>query len=237
MELKKLSAKGSVGSVIDDKAVALRVRYKGTGTVTSVVVTAGTSVVLTSSDGGAETFAFATYTTMGTLADKINASSYWKCKLLDCLRTDLTSSSAILNNAGVTIDSLGNYDLLLDTSVCLDSASAHVFTYRVTFDRNFDKSGIQPQHRVRLQEIFYNIDVSGAAANGVRIYEWDASKKTETQVYRNTSVDATDTTKNFAGGNGTLDSDFGNDLIVRIVDATSITNATANVLQVTYIAE
>lgn len=222
-------------TVVDDTAVAMRLKYIGTGTVTSVTVDVSTDIVLISSDGSTETFLFSSYTTMGAMVDAINASNYWKIKILDALRTDKIDDCLV--DGVVTISSTGVYDFLSDTSACKDTDDDNVYTYRVTYDRGFDKSGLLNGHRVRLQEFVYNVDVSAAQANGVRVYEWDSKKKTETQIYRTVSVDATSTTINWADGRGMIDAEFGNDLIVRVVDGTSITDADGNLLQVTYIKE
>jgi len=222
-------------TVVDDTPVAMRLKYIGSGTVTSVVVTTATDVVLVTSDGETETFAFATYTSVGALVDAINASNYWKVKLLDALRTDKIADCLV--DGAITISSTGVYDVLVDTSTCLDSDAAHVMTYRVTYDRGFGKSALLNGHRVRLQEFVYNVNVNAASANGVRVYEWDSKKKTETQIFRRASVDATETEINFADGRGMIDAEFGNDLIIRIADATSITDAAANFLQVSYIKD
>jgi len=224
-------------TVVDDTPVAIRLKYIGTGTITSVVLTTAVDLELITSDGGTETFAFATYTNMGLLVDKINAGGYWEALLLDALRTDDTENSDFVENLTMTASSEGFYDCLVNTDTAQDSSDSFVYTYRCTMDRN--PGGTKPKsgHRVRLSEVIYNVNVSAAEAKGFRIYEWDNVKKTETVVYQVASVDAVKTTVNFAAGNSTIDAGFGNDLIVRIIDATSITDDTANFLNVSYTRE
>lgn len=218
-------------TVVDDTPVAIRLKYKGTGTVTTVTVDTDQDITLITSDGGTEEFLLATYTTMGTLVDAINASAYWEVKLLDALRADSTGSSPFVDDADVTISSDGYYDSLIDTSV------SKAMTYRVTNDRGVDTKKPEGAHRVRLREVVYNLDINAASANGFRIYEWDKSAKTETQKYRKASVDATETTVNFASGRGYVDAGFGNDLIVRIIDGTSLTDAAGNFLECVFVRE
>ena len=230
-ELRNLNASSQARTVIDDTAVAFRLKYIGTGTVTTVTVDTNQDITLTTSDGGAEEFLLATYTTMGTLVDAINGSAYWECVLLDALRADSTASSVFVDDADVTISSKGYYDALIDTSV------AKAMTYRVTYDRYPDTEKPSGSHRVKLQEIVYNLDINAASANGFRVYEWDALDKTETQIYRLASVDATETTVNFASGEGYITAGDGNDLIVRVIDATSLTDAAGNFLSCVFTRE
>lgn len=223
--------KSLCGTVVDDTPIAIRIHYKGTGTITSVTTTAATSIVMITSDGGTETFAFATYTTVGALADAINASAYWECKVLDGLRADATANKFI--DGAITAGVVGSYtyyDVLSDTDA-LDS-----YSFRMTTSRDVGVS-TAGGHKIKFIEAEYNVNISAATANGIRIYEWDPVAKSETQIFRKASVDATKTTVNIASGNSTLDaSKPGNDLIFRVTDS-AITDAGANYLDVSYIVE
>lgn len=235
--VKQGNARNVAATVVDNTPVAIRLKYLGTGTVTSVVLTTAVDLEMITSDGGTETFVFATYTTMGTLVDAINASTYWEAVLLDALRTDQTDNSDFTEDLTLSISSAGFYDCLIDTSVAQNAGGDFIYTYRCTMDRDPDSLKPKGSHRVRLSEFIYNVNVNGAEAKGVQVIEWDAANKTETVVYQIASVDATKTTVNFASGEKTLDAGFGNDLIVRIKDTTSITDATSNYLQVSYTRE
>ena len=224
-------------TVLDDGAVAIRLKYIGTGTVTSVTMTKATNIVLVTSDGLTDTYTFATYSNMGLLADAINADGIFEAKILDALRTDETVNSDFLSNTAITVSADGYYNLYTDTSVALASNNDHIYTYRCAYDRGVNTGLLNTGHRVRLSEVLYNLDINAASAGGFAIYEWDAAAKTETLVYTRASVDITNTTINFAAGNSTLDAGFGNDLIVRVKNATSITNADANFLNVSYTRE
>lgn len=237
LQVKQLIAQNASEIVVDDTPVIIRLKYKGAGTVTSVTVDTDQDITLVTSDGGTEAFLFATYTTIGALADAINESVYWEALVLDALRADLTAASSFVDDATVAISSTGFYDCLADTSTAKDVDSNFAYTIRCTMDRNPDSQKPQSGHRVRLSEALYNVNVNAALAKGFRIYEYDAVTRVESIVYQKASVDATATTVNFASGNKTLDAGFGNDLIVRVVDGTSITDAAANFLNCSYTRE
>lgn len=236
IQVRQGLAQNVAATIVDNGPVAIRLKYTGSGTITSVIVTTATNLVLTTSDGGAETFTFATYSNMGLLVDAINASNYWEALLLDAIRTDETTNSDFVTGTK-TVSSAGFYDLTIDTNVAQDTDNEYIYTYRCAFERNPGSQKPKGSHRVRLSEIIYNLNVNAAEAGGVRIYEWDNVAKTETLIYQRASVDATQTTVNFASGQKTLDAGFGNDLIVRLRDATSITDDGANFMTVSYTRE
>lgn len=228
-QLNAANAKWVCGNIIDDTPVALRLKYKGTGTVTSVTVTTGTNIVAITSDGGTDTYKFSDYTTFGTLVDAINADGIFEAKILDGLRAD--ASVSVLVDGAITISAKGYYDVKVDTS------AQKTFTYRATFDREVGNDKWIKGHRVKLAEVLYNVNINAAAAQGFRIYEWDAEGKTETLIYTRASVDATNTTINFAAGNGFITAGVGNDLVVRVIDGTSVSDTSANFMDVSYVAE
>jgi len=231
VQVKQALAKTVCGTVVNDTPVAIRMKYIGTGSVTSVATTTATQFVLTTSDGGAETFAFATYTTMGALAEAINNSAYWDARVVDALRADLTADSPFVDNASLTVTADGYYDALVDTSVTKN------MTYRCAYNRGVNWSEQKPTgaHRVHLQSVVYKADIFSATANEFRIYEYNPTTLAETQVYQAASVDNTETTVNFANGEGKITSGWNNDLIVRILDDTSL--ADGGYMYSTYIAE
>lgn len=206
-----------VEQVIADTPVAIRLKYTGTGTITSVVVTNTTSVVLTTSDATL-TFLFSAYATLGALVDAINAYSYWDAKILDGLRADSTQDSS-LKSATVAISN-GYYDLVVDTS------TAKTLTYRVTGSREVSANRSKG-HRVALIGASYYATLGAAALGGFRVYEWDPIKKTETLKYQRLSVSATTTDVTFASGNAKMGAGWGNDLIVRLIDGSSLSDTNA----------
>jgi hypothetical protein len=226
---RELLSGSKAAMIVYNEPVALRLKYKGTGTVTSVTVTTGTNIVLVTSDGGTDTYAFATFTTMGNLEDAINSDGIFEAKVLDALRQDLTSGSPLVDGAK-TITTDGYYDLCVDTNVTFS------LTYRCAYDRNVKKEAPVYNHRVKLNEFIYYATLGNASANDVQVWEYDREHNTETQVYQATSVSATVTTTRFANGKGNICSGNGNDLIVRLIDNTSLADSGA-FLQVNYTRE
>lgn len=217
LEIRKLLAKGVVLQVSSDQSVALRLKYKGTGTVTSVTVVTATAVTIITSDGGTDAYDFATYTTMGALADKINADGVFECKVLDVLRSAASDNNILAAALTATnaVDEAGNavFDLYTDSSaffqygVCL---SAH---------RGF---GLPKGHRVTLSAITYVANVGTAAADSVQI--WKRKDGVETQIFGQLSVDTDETTITFAvaGGVKGITSAEDEELIVIVKDAASL---------------
>jgi len=178
--IRKNLASGVVLQVGSDEAVAIRLRYIGSGTVTSVTVTTATNIVMVTSDGGTDTYAFATYTTVGALVDAINADGIFEAKVLDALRSQATDGSEFVTGAitaGTDENGVVVWDVLNDSSVLLElgvTLSPH---------RNFD---FPKGHRVHLQQLVYSVNMGTAAADSVQIYRRRGA--TETQVFGALSV-------------------------------------------------
>lgn len=217
---------GHIGQVTSDVPVAIRMRAKtAAGAVTSVTVTTATNIVSVTASGGTETWAFATYTTIGKLADAINASAYWECKILDALRSDASTSTLV--DGAITasvVDGVTYYDVKVDTS------TAFSFSYRLTYDRSVGEDKPVASHRVHLQEIQYNVNVGTAAMDNFQIFKIDGT--VETQIWKGLNVDATATTVNWASGEGKITAAEGCDLLVRIKDAAALADAAGNYLTV-----
>lgn len=214
-----------------DTPVAIRMRYIGTGTITSVTTTTATNIVMVTSDGGTDTYAFATYTTVGSLVDAINADGIFEARVLDTLRSKATASQFV-TGAITSTDSVGGkaiYDVLVDTS------AAQYLAARLSYSREFNVD--RKTHRVHLQEAKYYATLGAAAANKFQIYRISASGTTETVVHQALSVSATATTFSLASGMGRLSSVEGGEIVVMLSDATSIADAAANFLYVSGIAE
>jgi len=232
------AAEPTVGRVVDDGPIALRIKDVAGGSSTPTVVVSDTSstITVTDSDGNATAIdlSAAAYDTMGEVVDKINAAAGFECKLLDALRSD--ASNDVLVNGAVTA-AVVDGESVFDIKVTTDAADA--ITYRVTYDRGVSLNRPKGAHRVKLTKFTYNADVSAAEAGAIRIYKWNAHDKTETLIWQATSVDgagsgANDTSHTFANG---LCPGEGNDLIVRVMDTTSITDNAANFLQCEYTRE
>ena len=234
VQVKQALAKSVCGTVVNDTPVAIRIKYIGTGSVTTVTVDTDQDITLVSSEAGVATteeYTRIAYTTMGAMADAINNSQYWDARVVDALRADLTTGSPFVDNASVTISADGYYDALVDTSVTFN------MTYRCAYDRGVNWAEQKPTgaHRVHLQSVVYRADIAQATANEFRIYEYNPTTLAETQVYQAASVDDVETTVNFANGEGKITSGWNNELIVRILDQTSL--ADGGYMYCTYIAE
>jgi len=232
------AAEPTAGRVVDDGPIGIRIKDVAGGTSTPTVAFSSTSSVLTIVDSDATSTAIdlsaAAYNTIGEVVDKINSTAGFECKLLDALRSD--ASDNVFVDGSVTAATVEG-ELVFDCKMTTDATDS--LTYRVTYDRGVALNRPKGSHRVILTRFTYNADVSAAEAGAVRIYKWDAANKTETLVWQATSVDgagsgANDTTHTFASG---LSAGEGNDLIVRIMDSTSITDNAANFLQCEYTRE
>lgn len=223
-------AEGVVRQHEDDESIALRLRYVGTGTVTSVTVDTATDFEVITSDGGTDTYAFATYTTVGSLADAINADGIFEVVVLDALRSDSTGSSAFVNGAitsGTDENGVVVWDVLSDTSA-VDYATVTLSPKSPNFD-------MPKGRRVHVQEISYNQNVSAAEQGAVRIYRRRGA--TETLIFAHVSVDATVTTINFASGEGKITGKPDDEFIFRVLDTTSITDDAANYIRIVGVYE
>lgn len=232
IQARKAASRGIVRQIGTDDPVAVRIEYVGPGTVNSVTVNqSGDTIDLDDTDGGTVNIDASASQDLGNVVDDINAENNWNAKLLDALRSQSAQDTLVDGavSSSTTLDDEVVYDLSTDTS------AMQKFTARLTFDRGFEREQLKDDHRVKLQEVFYNIDVGAAAANNVKIYEVDDGN--EVEIFSAASVDNTDTTINFAGGNGDITARDGNDIVVQIEDGTSIADNASNVLRLTGILE
>lgn len=212
-------AQGVVVNTTTDTPIAIRLRYVGTGTVTSVTTTTATNIVMVTSDGGTDTYAFATYTTVGSLVDAINADGIFEAKVLDSLRSYATASQFVTGaiTAGTDANGVVVWDVKVDTSAALYMASC------LSAHRDWDR----PSRRVKLQEFLYAVNMGTAAADSAQI--WLRRGTTETQVAGYLSVDTTETTINWASGNGYIGGEQPDDeYIVLVKDAAALADAAGN---------
>lgn len=232
LEMRALTAQTTGLKYAEDEPVALRITHTDTCAITSVTVTTATNIVLIDADG-TETLAFATYDTLGELSDAINATDNWSCKVLDGLRTTITTASNLVAGAlsASTLYGESGYSVMLDTT------TTFTFPIRCTYDRTAGSIIPSVGHRVKLVSFEYVLDVGTAAANMVKIYEWDPVLKTETQIWQAASVDSTSAVTSEDFSKAPITAKEGNDLIVLVTDAASITNAGTNYIQALYTRE
>lgn len=221
-------ASGVTLQVGTDTPVAIRLKKKSAGTVTSVTTTTATNIVMITSDGGTDTYAFATYTTVGALVDKINDDGIFEAKVLDCLRSQASASKFVDGAISSSTDENGVviWDVLNDTSatfelgICLSPA------------RNFNAV---KGHRVHLQQVVYSVNMGTAAADSFQIYKRKGT--TETKVLGALSVDTTETTLNLASGYGKISAGPDEEIFVRVKDAATLADAAGNFVRVIGIVE
>lgn len=228
LETRQIARRGIINQVSDDTPVAIRLKYIGTGTITSVTVTTATNIVIITSDGGTDTYTFATYDTVGEVADAIDGDTIFESRVLDALRSD-ASASTLVDGAITSGTGDGNgatyYDVLDDTS------ASDRLSVCLTPDRNTPSAGAAVKqmstHRVHLQDITYNVTLGGGAdTNSLRIYDRNyASGNTETRIWQMTATSGSSTTKTWASGEAKLTAKEGHELIVKILDATSVTGS------------
>ena len=231
LQVRQLAGGGQVHQVRTNSPVVIRLRYVGTGTVTSITTTTATNIVAITSDGGTDTYAFATYTTVGALVDAINADGIFEAIVLDGLRADATATQFVAGAITLSTSEEGYsiWDVLADTSACLYFAACLRPNGRL-----FEK--VARGHRVRVQEIEYGINMATAAAASALLYQ-RTLVGTETIVLSMLSVDTTITTENWASGNGEIAGADGASFIFKVLDAAALADAATNYLQIAGIVE
>jgi hypothetical protein len=225
LKTRKLLARGETITKRTDTGVALRLRYIGTGTVTSITVTTATNIVMITSDGGTDTYAFATYTTVGALADAINTDKIFECVVLDTLRSYATASQFVDGaiTASSTLDGELVWDVKTDTDACYYIAVCLDPKYR-----EFDRPG--SGHRVSLIGYEYSTNFNAAGANCEQV--WIRRGAVEEQKIGRLSVDTTLTSRTFGSGNSKLTAPDDAQIIVLVKDAaTTWSNATSDYVQ------
>lgn len=241
LKTKVLSAQEMSGRTNDDKSLALEIVHISTNATPTVTLVSDTGITLADAGYTTGSLAFSTYTNLGLLVDVINQSHglYWNARIIDGLRSTSTASSVLIPNSAITAVTRGGetiYEVFMDQSV------NDTMFYRVAADRGVlrtDGGDLRTtipagSHRVKINGITYRANISGATANGLRVYEYDPVNVTETQLYQWTTVDNTETTIDLT--DFPITSGWGRELVVMLNDS-AITDATTNFLQVDYVRE
>ncbi len=231
---------GSAGN----RPVPIRMRYVGSGKVTSVTTAAGTLVTVSAESTGTvtKTYTFASDSpTIRTLIANINADGLFQAKVLDALLSDVTPSLFVTGAIASTTDSNGvvSWDLTVDPNVQL-AAGLYGITTCLTGNREWDTNWFNAEkvgsHRAVLQELDYYASLGGAADNLVRIYiRRGTSGQTETQKFGALSVSGTLTNITFASGVGMLSGKDGDEIVCRVQDGTSISDTALFIRAVGYL--
>jgi len=219
LKIRNLGTRGVVTSLTADKPVAITMRYIGTGTVTSVTTVTAVSVEVVTSDGGTDTYDFATYATIGAIVDQINVDGVFEAKALDILRSAASAGNLLAEVSTATTDERGNivYNVHVDTSAFFQLGAC------LTVDRGF---GGPKGHRVHLNSFVYRAAVTtGVALDNLQI--WKRKNGVETKIASMLNVHDTVTTVTFASGYGKITADEDGDIIVLVKDATGLSDAAA----------
>lgn len=237
---KELKARTLTGITTDDKSLAIEIVYiKSSNPV--VTLASATGLTLADDDYTTGSLAFSTYTNLGLLVDEINQNHnlYFQARIIDGLRSTLTASSVLIPDSAITATERNGEDIY---EIFMDQSVNDSMFYRVSLDRGvlrtddaFLRTTVpQEGHRVKINGIRYQVNISGATANGLRIYEYNPVGDVETQILEWTSVDNTSTEIDLS--DFPITADYGNDLIVMFNDS-AISDATTNFLQVEYVRE
>lgn len=236
---RSYAAETMTGRNVQDSIVALEIVPISAASTRSVTLTSNTNLVLINA-GVTLTCTFGSNSgTLGALVDRINTSPHFQARIIDGLRSTVTTSSVLIPNSAIT-SSVVNGETVY--KVLMDSSVNDTYFYRVAMDRgvfNNDKGIVKTtlplgSHRVKLLGIKYRINLSGATINGVKIYEYDPVALTETLIYTVPSVDDTETTLDFT--DFPLTAINGNELIVTVSDS-AVTDTLTNFLEVNYVRE
>lgn len=219
---RKANAKGVVVSHGTDEPIAMRLRYIGSGTVTSVTVDPGTDIEMVTSDGGTDTYLFATYVTYAALAAAIKADGIFEVKVLDTLLSANPDDDMVTGaiTAGTDANGVVVWDANVDTSASLEIAAC------LSAHRDFDT----PKRIVTLKEIVYSVNMNAAAADSMQVYLRRGA--TETKLIGRLSVDDTETSIDFASGEGSITGNQDDEFIVRVKDAGTLADAGGNYVSI-----
>jgi len=240
VQIRKALASGKVVQRADDASISIRVRYIGTAGTPSVILTTASKIAMTDATATVD-YAWASYATMGALADALNASGLWEAKLLDCLRADITTSR-FKSNTTVTAGTDENYVtvwvLLVDNTVLTSPGHFMVASVCLSPYFNFDAPD---GHRVHIQQLDYCQNVTGGA-EAAAVTLWKRKNNgTEVKMLAQTSVDstgaATVTSITWASGEGMISGGENEEFIFRVQDDTGLTADADNLVRIVGILE
>jgi len=222
-QLNKAIAKAIGGRVVADGSVKLRIRCVGypesSAHYADAVLVSATSLVL-SIDGVTDlTLAFATYTTLGALADVINASSNWEAEIVAGLRSDTINGSELLARSTST------FRMFQEVSIYADSSDNGVLRLNIALDPGVPFDYIHPKgknskrykaHRVAVKRIKALINTNAGEVIAVKIWEVLPDKAAVKQLLA--QFDGTDNTALDSGASDEpiASADYGNSLLVQL---------------------
>ena len=228
--LAKAVAKRIGERVVADGSVKLRLRCVGYASSSphyaDAVLVSATSLVLsidgvadTSFAGASGTLLFATYTTLGTLADQINSSANWEAEIVAGLRSDTINGSELLARSTATFRMWEQVDIKADSSdngvygldLVLDPGQAFDYVH----GKNF--AGKQyNQHRVGVLRVRGLCNTNAAEVIAISVYEVKPDKAATYKLLA--QFDGTDNAEKDSGAVNEVfvNADYGNSILVRI---------------------
>jgi len=228
--LNKLVGKRIGERVVADGTVKLRIRCVKYGESTphyaDAVVVSATSLVLsidgvadTSFAGGSGTLLFATYTTLGALADQINSSANWEAEIVAGLRSDTVSGSELLARSTSTFRMWQEVSIYADSSdngnygldVVLEPGQAFDYVHGKNFaGKQFN------QHCVGVLRVRGLCNTNAGEVISIQVHE---VKPDKAAVYKLLAqFDGTDNTEKDSGQANEVfvTANYGNSILVRI---------------------
>lgn len=214
---------------VADQPVAFAIRYKGSQVSATVTVSSGDitckhgaagSEAVDSTVGVSGVVADGTYTTLGAMADAVNASPNWTMEIVDGLRAD-SSTAALLARSETTLSPVRAQVL----SLFLDTSAHLSLSYRISARRtNFAKSQSGKVSVFAACRTLVNI---GSGTLTLTIYDVDKTSATTRSLATFTGTDNVELSALIAGGVGTLRSDAGHDLLVRYTGSVDLPDSGA----------
>lgn len=208
-----------------DTSVALRIRYVGSPESSSdyadAVLVSATSLTLSvngvadSNVGASGVLAFATYTTLGTLVDAINASGTWEAEIVAGLRSDSTGSSRLLARSTSTFRPYQSVSLPWDSS-----ATSTLEIALEAQPADFSKALRADLYRVGFKRSRSLVNTGSGEATAVTITEVSKDRSTTVrtiQVFAGADNTLLDTDSN--GSMLPIHAAWGNDILVRLTVA------------------
>ncbi len=218
-------------NVVADGTVKLRIRCvaypESSAHYADAVVVSATSLTLTVDGAADKTLAndgvllFATYTTLGTLADAINASANWEAEIVAGLRSDAVNGSELLARSTSTFRMYQEVSLYADSS----DSGVYLIAYLLEPNKPFDTvHGLDSQqtyhgNRVGLKRIRALVNTSDSGAADLSVYELKPDKAAILRTVYN-SLPADNIEKDTGQtDNVFIHADYGNSLLVVLSDA------------------
>lgn len=230
-KVNKAISKMSSERVVTDGGVALRIRcvansessssYGDAVLVSATSLTLSVSGVADSTVGASGVLAFATYTTLGTLVDAINASSNWKAEIVAGLRSDSTASSRLLARSTST------FRMYQDVELKWDSSVVGGFDFALEPAAAFASADQYAAHRVAIKRLRALVNTSDASDTNIVVYEVARNRAASLKTI--TTLIAADNTEKDSGAadEAFYTAEYGNALLVRFLNATGWVDSAA----------